>query len=234
MANLRRSVLLALALAVVAGAVWSRLRPRPRADPPDVEERVAPAPAEPSAAVSDARPSAPDVGPTVERVFGGAVTPDDREHPWFAPGDFDGDSVTDLAVAVRLREGAALGDAPSVFRLQDAELPGPAPPPTSFAAGERLLAVVTGVAGAAWSDGRAERTGFLVRRAVGQGLRAAPLEGLPAEVRMRVTRAHAGHVIATSRGGRRGCTFWNGASFVWTELPDDGRAVRAGGRPALP
>ena len=235
MTTLRRLALLALALCVVGSFLYLRMRPRPRPDISSPEEAVVPPPlptATPAAA--DARPTRADIRPLLERLAGGALEPDERSDPWFAVGDFDGDAATDLAAAVRLR-GAPASLADAAFRLQDAAAPGPPPAPAELAAGERLLAIVHGVAGSPWSDPAAPRPAYLVRHAVGASLRARPLSVLPAELRMRVTRAHVGDVIAARRDGRHGVVFWNGAGYVWADRPDDGAAaVRGASRSSPP
>ncbi|MET0553153.1 MAG: hypothetical protein ABW221_08955 [Vicinamibacteria bacterium] len=234
MITFRRATLLLIALCLLSSAAYLRMRPRPRPDVASPEEAVVP-PALPTQtpAARDARPTRVQVVPLLERAFGGLVTPDEQAAPWFAAGDFDADTATDLAVAVRPRDAAAaaaLAEPTPAFRLQDADAAGP-PAPAALAAGERLLAIVHGVPGAAWSDVAAERPGFLVRHASGRDLRARPLAGLSAELRMRVTRAHAGDVLAVRRDGTSGFVFWNGAAYVWAGLPDDGaRAVRDGAR----
>jgi hypothetical protein len=228
MATLRRSVLLALALCVVGAALHTRLREGPRPDAAVREEPVEPPPPPTATAeASDVRPAAAEARPLLERLAGGVLLPDERSVPWLAVGDFDGDGAGDLAAAVRLRAaGDALAD--SAFRLLDAAGTGPPPALERLAAGERLLAIVHGVPGLPWNDPAADRPAFLVRHATGAALRARPLADLPAEVRMRVTRAHVGDVVAVSRGT---IVFWNGAGYVRTVLPE---AVRDGGRPAPP
>ena len=59
----------------------------------------------------------------------------------------------------------------------------------------------------------------LVRNAVGSGMRARPLIGLPPWVRMQVARSHEGDVIVEQRGRSRGLILWTGAAYTWTELP---------------
>jgi hypothetical protein len=227
MTILRRLALLALALCVVGSFLYLRMRPRPRPETASPEEAVVPPPLPTETpAASDARPTRAELRPLLERLAGGTLEPDERSDPWFAIGDFDGDAATDLAVAVRLRGApTALADAP--FRLQDAAAPGPPPSPAGLAAGERLLAIVHGVAGSAWSDAAAIRPAFLVRHAEGASLRPRPLRALPAEVRMRVTRAHVGDAIAVRRepGGPGGIVFWNGGAYVWADLPDGSAAA---------
>jgi hypothetical protein len=228
MATLRRSVLLVLALCVLGGVVHTRLRRPSRPDVAVREEAVVP-PALPAAtpAASGARPTRADVRPLLERLAGGALLPDERSDPWLAVGDFDGDGAIDVAAAVRLRAaGDSLAD--SSLRLLDAAAPGPPPAPAGLASGERLLAIVHGVVGRPWSDPTADRPAFLLRHASGAAVRAQPLADLPAEVRMRVTRAHVGDVVAPGPGA---IVFWNGAAYVRAVLPV---AVRDGGRPVPP
>jgi hypothetical protein len=236
MMSFRRAALLLIALCVAGSALYLRLRPRPTA--PSYEEAAVP-PAVPSAAPppADTQPTRASVGPVLERLFAGALVP--QERAGFAVGDFDGDAASDLAVVVLPVDAAArtsLAEPSPSFRLQDAEAPGPPPAtPRAIADDERLLAIVHGVAGTSWGDGAVSRSGYLVRNAAGAGLRAVPLEKLPAEVRMRITRAHVGDVIAEQRAGRPGIVFWNGAAYVWADLPEGTAAgVTAGGRSSPP
>jgi hypothetical protein len=234
--SFRRTALLLIALCVAGSALYLRLRPRPTV--PSYEEAVVPAAVPTSApAAADTRPTRASVRPVIEQLFAGALVP--QERGGFAVGDFDGDAAADLAVVVRPVDAAArasLAEPSPSFRLQDAEAPGPPPAtPRAIADEERLLAIVHGVAGASWGDGTVDRPGYLVRNAVGARLRAVPLETLPAAVRMRITRAHVGDVIAEERGGRRGIVFWNGAAYVWADLPQEAAAgVTAGGRSSPP
>lgn len=236
MSTVRRLALLALALCVVGSAAYLRLRPRPRPEVVSPEEAVVPPPLPTETpAAPAARPTRADIRHLVERLGGGALEPDERSDPWFAIGDFDGDAATDVAAAVRLR-GAPDSLADSAFRLQDAAAPGP-PPPSALASGERLLAIVHGAAGSRWSDAAAARGAHLVRHASGVALGARPVSGLPAEVRMRVTRAHVGDAVAVrrERGAAGGIVFWNGAGYVWAELPAGGPSpVSDGGRSGPP
>jgi hypothetical protein len=237
MMSFRRAALLLIAICVAGSALYLRLRPRPVV--PSYEEAVVP-PAVPSAApaAADTRPTRANVGPVIGRLFAGALVPEERAG--FAVGDFDGDAAADLAVVVRPVDAAArasLAEPSPSFRLQDADAPGPPPAtPRAIADGERLLAVVHGVAGASWGDGAVSRSGYLVRNAAGAQLRAVPLEKLPAAVRMRITRAHVGDVIAEQRAGRRGIVFWNGAAYVWADLSEEAAAAgfTAGGRSSPP
>ena len=131
--------------------------------------------------------------------------------------------MTDLAVAVRPKGAEALArlnvELPR-WRVQDARAAtdGRRDEVVPIAAGERLLAIVHGVPGAPWKE-PADRPCYLVRNAVGTGMRARPLSGLPAGLRMQVTRAHAGDVIVEERGRDRGLLLWTGAAYTWADLP---------------
>jgi hypothetical protein len=237
MRSLRTVALLFLAACVLGSALYLRLRPRPRPDVATAEEAVvpqAPPTAEPPA--PDTPPTDAEVRPVLVRSFAGAVLPDDRDARWFAIGDFDGDGCADLAALVRVRDAEAAGAlaGPSTaFRLQDAAAPGPLPSPGRVGADERFLAVVHGVPGGSWSDGAVARPLHLVRGGPRAGLRSRPLAGLPDAVRMRIARAHVGDVLAGTRAGAPGFVFWNGAAYVWAELPE-AKAATGGGRSSLP
>jgi hypothetical protein len=184
----RSIVVLLLALAVVAGAVRRYRTPAGAAgehEKPVVPPSDAPAPrASPSPAGPPARA---EVQPALDRVFDRALAVDDDAAPPFAAGDFNGDGVGDLAVAVRPR--------------------GPA------AARDRLLAFVHGVDPGGWRNPEA-REGHLVKTAAGPSLRARPLSGLPDRMRMEVTRAHAGDFILVDGGGPPRAIVWTGAAYA--------------------
>jgi hypothetical protein len=226
----RSIALLVLALAVVSSAiVLRRSRPAPSVPEGDV---ALPAPsAAPSAPITDSLPLPADVQATLDRSFGGAVGADPRARPAFLAGDFNGDGVTDLALAVRPRDAAALvtlnaGAAP--FRLQDATAARDRAPDAGrrVEPGEPLLGVVHGVAGMPWRA-PAERQAYLVRHAVGVRMRTRPLAAVPDAVRMQVARAHVGDVIALDRDGRAGLILWTGGAYAWFDLS-------AGGGSGLP
>jgi hypothetical protein len=229
--RLRAIVVLFLALSVAGGAFYARWlrRARPPAAEPegDIALPSPPAPG-PEAAPADAKPAPADVQPVLDRLFDRALSVDREMRPSFVTGDFTGDALTDLAVAVRPAGDDALpqlnAELPR-WRLQDATAAtdgrrdGVAP----ITAGERLLAVVHGVAGATWAAS-GDRPCYLVRNAVGSALRTLPLSAVPPAIRMQVTRAHAGDVIAQERAAGRGLIFWTGAAYVWAELPSGGAA----------
>jgi hypothetical protein len=218
-----------LALAVLLGTFLSRTRRPPPVVVPE-EAVAAPTPSPAPSVAPEPAPSRPDVRAVLDRAFQRAVEPLAPPAPAFVTGDFTGDGVTDLAVPVRPRGPGALAtlqeDQPR-FRVQDATaLQGHSEAPLQ--AGDRLLAVVHGLPGVPWTAD-ADRPAYLVRHAVGARMRAVPLAGTPASLRMRVARAHAGDVIALDRGGRPGLIVWTGATYTWEDGP-----VSAGGGSGLP
>lgn len=243
--RLRSIVVPFLALVILSSVLYARWSRRP-APPVGVPEEavVLPSPSEPAPTVTPpgSEPTASDVEPALDHLFDRSLVLDREMRPRFVTGDFTGDSVTDLAAAVRPRDADALhrlnAELPR-WRIQDATAPadGGRGKVAPILAGERLLAIVHGVAGSAWSDAAAIRPAWLVRHAAGASLRARPLAALPAEVRMRVTRAHVGDAVAVrrERGGPGGIVFWNGGGYVWADLPDgSASAVTDDGRSGPP
>lgn len=224
----RSIVLFLLALVVVASALYLWRRPRPQVEVVDREkEAVLPPPTQPSPLPSPSRMAAPalsEVQPTLDRAFDQTLTVDQAARPAFVAGDFNGDDVPDLAVAVRPRNEEALPRLNAELAnwgTQDASAPPTdavtRPEPLKVAAGELLLAVVHGVEDGGWRSPEA-RPCYLVKNAVGSGMRPQPLARVPDAIRMRVNRSHTGDVIVEERGGARGLIFWNGARYLWSPL----------------
>jgi hypothetical protein len=221
----RSTVVPLLAVVVVASALYLWRRPLPRVDVIETEKAVAPAPLEPSPIPSPsgiAAPALSEVQPTLDRVFDRAVVMDQATPPAFVAGDFDGDDVTDLAVAVRPRSEAALAELNAGrprWIVQDAtaqESPTGKPEPVKISARDRLLAIVPGAAAGGWRDPDLRR-GYLVKNAVGSSLKARPLAELPDAIRMRTYRPHTGDVIESNRGGQPGVLLWTAAAYIWVD-----------------
>lgn len=220
----RSIALVASALAVGGSALYLSQRPRPRADLPETEKAVVPpSPDEavPSpAAAAIAVPATAELQPALDRVFGRTLVVDPQSTPAFVAGDFNGDGATDLAVAARPRDGQAPARLNADFarwRVQDAAwdaIPADKPEPVRVAAGDRLLAVIHGVSARGWRDPEAQES-YLLKNAVGSGMKPRPLSSAPPEVRLKAVRAHSGDVIVESRGGEPGLILWTGAAYVW-------------------
>jgi hypothetical protein len=223
----RSIALLLLALAVLGSAVYLRRWPRPTnevvtpeatADPVPLQ---APTPPPPSARV--AAPTRADAQPVLDRVFEQGVAVDEKTAPAFVAGDFNGDDVGDLAVAVRPRSEdavARLNAGLMPWRRQDATAPaGQEVRPATVRAADLLLAVVHGAGADAWRSAEAG-PGYLVRNAAGPGMKTRPLASEPMAVRVKAFRTHTGDVIVVERGGRPGVVLWTGAAYAWVALPD--------------
>jgi len=222
--RLRSIVVFLLALTVAGSALYVRWRRTARPPVSEPEGDVAlpsPGASAPPSAPADTVPTRSDVQPTLDRLFEGALVVDAEVRPSFVTGDFTGDSATDLAVAARPLSEDVLprlnAELPR-WRLQDATAAtdGARDVVPPIASGERLLAVVHGVAGLSWRA-PADRPCYLVRNAVGSGMRAAPLSTVPPAVRMQLSRLHAGDVIAEERG----LILWTGAAYVRAVTPVD-------------
>jgi hypothetical protein len=217
-----------LALVVVISALYLWRRPRPGSEVPEREQDVVLAPvAEPTLPPPRAPlppPALSEVQPTLDRVFAQTLRVDPAVSPAFVAGDFNGDEVPDLAVAVRPKDEGSLprlNDRLASWGLQDAAVPPPPPPdkpqPVLVTLGDRLLAVVHGSGIEGWRSPETLQ-GYLVKNAVGPRLQPRPLAGVPDGVRMQVTRDHVGDVIATSRSGGAGLVVWTGARYLWADL----------------
>jgi len=222
----RSTVVALLALVVVASALYLRRRPPARVDVIETEGAVVPVPLEPGPLPSPSGVAAPalsEVQPTLDRVFAQAVVMDSAIRPPFVAGDFDGDDVADLAVAVRPRSEASLSELNAGrpdWIVQDAAAQENArgkPEPVKMSARDLLLAVVPGAPAGGWRNPDLRR-GYLVRNAAGSSLTARPLAELPDAIRMRTYRAHTGDVIASNRGGQPGVVLWTAAAYIWVDL----------------
>ena len=225
--RLRSTVVPLLAVVVVASALYLRRWPLSRVDVMEREGAVAPASAEPGPLPSPLRIAAParsEVQPALDRVFVEAVVMDAAIRSPFVAGDFDGDDVTDLAVAVRPRGEAAISEINAGrpdWIVQDAtaqEGPSGKPEPVKVSARDLLLAVVPGAAAGGWRNPELRR-GYLVRNAAGSSLTARPLAALPDAIRMRTYRAHTGDVIVSNKSGQPGVVLWTAAAYVRIDLP---------------
>jgi hypothetical protein len=213
----RTLVVVLTAVVVLAIQAGSRNGPVPSEEdvvlpPAAVVSNAVPSPAIPPPVLSDLQP-------TLDRAFAANLAVDHAAKPAYVAGDFNGDDVTDLAVAVRPRDGNALSninaDLPR-WSLQDAAPP-PIPERVKVERGERLLAVVHGVDTMGWRHPEAGQR-YLVKNAVADGMRPQPLAGMPDAVREKAIRSHVGDVIVGDRGGKTGLVFWTGAAYAWAAI----------------
>jgi hypothetical protein len=213
--RLRSLVVFLLALAVAGSALYVRRRQR-EAEAPTPEESVSLPSAVPgeTAPASDEVPEPEDVRPTIDRLFEGTVEVDPGPRPGLLAGDFNGDALTDLAVVVRVRDAARPPELAGVEQERGR------PRRSGSRAGHRARREAPGGRARCARRGLARRraaAGLPVRSAVGSAMRTERLADLPAHLRMRVSRAHTGDVIAEVREGRPGWILWNGAAYKWAD-----------------
>jgi hypothetical protein len=220
-----------LAFVVVASVLYLRWRPRPAGDIVESEKEIVFSPPTPSPPpVPAPQPELSEVQPTLDRVFKHTLTMDRATRPAFVAGDFNGDDTTDLAVAVHPRSEDALAELNAELAswgVQDATAPPPIdevekPAPVKVAGSDLLLAVIHGVGEAGWRS--PDSQGYLVKNAVGSGMRTRPLASVPLDARMNVIRSHTGDVIAADWAGEPGLIVFTGATHVWTGLRPRGPA----------
>lgn len=218
----RSFVVFLLAVAVVAGAVYLRRPGNGQEKAVVLAPTTENSPSTPPSPVSP--PTRAELQPALDRVFERTVTVDRGVPRGFLAGDFNGDGIADLVVAVRPGSGDAAPrlnaqldrwgvhdlSAPDILRRAAVRV----------APGDRLLAVIHGAGPRAWRDPDA-RDGHLLKHAADPGLRARPLSSVPDAIRMRVSRTHAGDVLVTEGGGRAGVIFWTGAGYTWSGLEAD-------------
>ena len=232
----RSIVICLLALVVAASALHLRRRARPEVEVGEHEKGIVLPPAiEPTPLPSPspiAAPALAEVQPTLDRVFDRTLAIDPATRPAFVAGDFNGDGITDLAVAVRARSGDALSRLNAEltsWSVLDATAPATdtssRPELVQVAAGDLLLAVVHGAPDGGWRSPDARQC-YLVKNAAGPGMRLRPLAGVPAAIRMRAHRTHAGDVIVENRGRGPGLVFWTGARYTRADLEAGGPAGR--------
>jgi hypothetical protein len=217
----RTLVVVLTAVVVLAVQAASRNGPLPSEEDVVLPPATAVSPVVPPPAISP--PDLSDLQPTLDLAFEATLAVDHAAKPAYVAGDFNGDDVTDLAVAVRPRGRDALphlnADLPR-WSLQDAAPPadaGARPERVQVENDERLLAVVHGVDAMGWRHPDAGQR-YLVKNAVAAGMRPQPLAGMPDAVRLRAIRSHVGDVIVGDRGGKTGLVFWTGAAYAWAAL----------------
>ena len=224
--------------------------------PPRVEEKLIP-PGTISTADTPATKSAPDLPPAkseevaqaIQRVFKGAVTIETGRTPYFAVGDFNGDSSQDLAVAVRPERSKLIeiNDELAPWILVEPVPTARPVPKGAYSAlhaemvkrkrvviDERdyLLAVIHGFQSKGWRDSQATQT-YVLKDAVGFKMEAQAFTQIVwAGNKDKLPRIW-GDVIAQSINERYGFIYYNGAKYSWYDprgyKPEGSRSIIHGG-----
>ena len=170
-------------------------------------------------------PTMKEVEEAVHRVLGDNVTVSSRIKPAFIVGDFNGDQVEDLAVAVE-PVSAKMSELNNEFAnwiVQDADdfflpKPGvhavvmPAPHVPHVEPGEVLLEVIHGFGPKGWRNPQARQV-YLVKHAAANflGTGRSFKEKYIREMKLIIET----DVIKENRGHKSGFIFWTGSNYAW-------------------
>jgi hypothetical protein len=217
------TALLAASLAGFGLAAARRHRTAASSEAPP-SATLPPAPS-PPAALKLPPPTAAETADVLRRIFGDAVVAAPGGRP--AAGDFNGDVMEDLALAVLPASGrlAEVNDPLANWMVQDALVAEAdrerAAGRGSVQPGERLLAVVHGYGAEGWRSPEARQC-YLVRHAAGPALEARPRRALLGNPHRPQMPGLVGDVIMTTVDGRRGFVSWTGARYAWVPLSTPG------------
>lgn len=179
------------------------------------------------------QPSESQVREVLSRVFGTAVELAADRVPHVIVADLNRDGSADMAVVVRAKAGALADINSEVANWIRVDV---APSSTSEVrsgasalaeAGEDLLAVIHGYGPPGWRHPQARQT-FLMRHAVGKGMKPLPLRAIVPRIKGAVP---IGDVITESLDGKEGFLFWSGARYVFHARGDHGSILES---PASP
>lgn len=198
---------------------------------------AAPKPVVRPAAASIAPPSELEVRNTLARIYGKTLSVNKQRQSWFFAGDFNSDGSEDLAVIVLPNSGKLkelnsevanwILDDPQTVILPDptksAQVLSAKPQKVRVAAGETLLAVIHGHQAEGWRNPDARQT-YLLKHAVGSGMRVTPVEEAREEVRKEnkpwiLSPQAQGEVLEEELEGRAGFLYWTGAQYAFHASP---------------
>jgi len=199
---------------------------------PAVAEGATPAATQTAPTPTPSPPSQAEAEAALERVYKRALSIDKAHREPPVVGDFNGDGSQDIAVAARPAEGtlAEINDELANWVLGD-PLRGSAPEPKKGAQptpepaqgrvlverGDRLLAIIHGNGREGWRDAAATQS-YLLRNAVGEGMRSAPLKSYPPALKVLSKGAHrSADVIEVRLAGVEGFLYWARGKYTWQE-----------------
>ena len=192
-----------------------------------------PAEARPDAAPSATPPPLADAQGALARVYHDAVTLQTSRDTPFVVGDFNGDGSQDIALVVTPAKGKLpqinsefaswlVGDPQTVKASEvrgDVKVFPKRPEPVVVQQDDVLLAVIHGYQKDGWRNRLAAQT-FLLRNAVGDGMRTRSAEGVMNSTADRAGLPQLrGDVIGEALAGEVGFIYWTGAKYAWA-APD--------------
>jgi hypothetical protein len=162
-------------------------------------------------------PKLTEVNDAIQRVFKSAVVIDSSLNPGFVAGDFNGDTIQDIAVVVRPVPGklSEMNQEYPAWLLRDAFAPQIQRTGTlRVNENEALLAIIHGFGHNDWRDPQATQT-FLLKNAVGSDLEVhRGLDFVEANKGKR-TPPVQGDLIGESIRGSRGYIYYSVATYGW-------------------
>jgi len=162
-------------------------------------------------------PKLNEVNDAIERVFKDAAVIDSSSKPGFVAGDFNGDAIQDLAVAIRPAPGklVEMNQELPPWLLRDPFLSEiPKTGTLRINDNEPLLAIIHGYGPNDWRDPQATQT-FLLKNAVGPSLAVhGGKEFVKANNGKKLPTIH-GDVIEEQLRGIKGYLYYNIATYRW-------------------
>ena len=158
-----------------------------------------------------------EVEEALNRVFKGAAVVDKSVNPAFYAGDFNGDAVQDIAIAVKPAPGKieTLNEEYPAWLLRDPFAAEETKSPNlRVDEDESMLAIIHGYGANDWRDPQATQT-FLLKNVVGSELEVHAGKEFVKEYRGKKTPLIRGDVIGQVLRGNRGYIYFAAATYRW-------------------
>ena len=171
-----------------------------------------------------------EVEEALNRVFKGAAVVDKSVTPIFYAGDFNGDAVQDIAIAVKPAPGKieTINEEYPAWLLRDPFAAEETKSPNlRVAEDESMLAIIHGYGANDWRDPQATQT-FLLKNVVGSEVEVHAGKEFVKENRGKKIPPIRGDVIGQVLRGNRGYIYFAAATYRWFD-PDTYKGERPRG-----